>query len=232
MITSKQFQAAVTSLQQLLPMGKQLTPAALILAWDTLPERAKLDLTDEILLFAVRQRLLDPEPPKDLAPHLALLRYAYHLQNDRPMVEHGLRADLARRMAVPDRFHDPAPARQEQEIQEAPRLVAGPERQQSWAMTTTQRKAHVERIAATVARIRVDGMDDRVWTPAQLKTGRWWFEKALQGLWSMEIDGAAIAAAWVLRNPAWADELISVALAGDLEPVAPEKVVPSFAGAR
>jgi len=244
MITIEHHHTALTTLMQLLPMSKQLTGAAMTMAWETFPERAKFDLTEEALLFAVQQRMLDPQPPKDVAPHIALLRYVYPVNrttrrergeeviNDHPMIERGLRHDLAKRMADPGQFHELVRTVPEQAPQEAPRLVAGPERQQPWAMSTTQRRAHVERIAATVAKIRADGMDDCVWTPAQLKTGRWWFEKALQGLWSMEIDGAAIAAAWVLRNPGWADELISVALAGELEPVAPEKVVAGFAGAR
>jgi hypothetical protein len=77
MITIEDFQVAVSSLLQLLPMQRALDPAALLLAWDTFPERAKIDLTDEILLYAVQQRVLDPEPPKGMAPHVALLRYAY-----------------------------------------------------------------------------------------------------------------------------------------------------------
>jgi hypothetical protein len=229
---------------QLLPMSKQLTGAAMTMAWETFPERAKFDLTEEALLFAVQQRMLDPQPPKDVAPHIALLRYVYPVNRttrrergeevitDHPMIERGLRHDLSKRMADPSQFHELVRTLPEQAPTEAPRLVAGPERRQPWEMTADQRRAHVERLAATVARIRADGMDDSIWTPAQLKTGRWWFEKALQGLWSMEIDGAAIAAAWVLRNPGWADELISVALAGELETVAPEKVVAGFAGAR
>lgn len=232
-IDLEQFQAAVVALQQLLPMGKQLTPAALVLAWDTLPERAKLDLTDEILLFAVQQRLLDPAPPKDLAPHLALLRYAYRLENDRPLVEHGLRPDLRQRMAAPDRFHDPAPARQEQAPPPLPSLPAGSTHWHPSQLTPQQRRAHVEQVAACVAKLRTKAPDPRPWTPAQLLQGRRWFEHALQGFWPMRTDdGSSLANAWVLRNAKWADDLIEAARQGDVKPVPAERVVKAFAGVR
>jgi hypothetical protein len=244
MITIEDHHAALTTLMQLLPMSKQLTGAAMTMAWETFPERAKLDLTGEALLFAVQQRMLDPQPPKDVAPHIALLRYVYPVNrsirrergeeviNDHPMVERGLRLDLAKRMADPGQFHELVRSLPQQPPPELPRLAAATtDHRQPWAMTADQRRAHVERIAATVAKLKANGMDDRTWTDAQLSAGRWWFEKALHGFWSMEIEGAAIAAAWVLRNANRADQLITMALAGDVEPVAPETVVASFAGA-
>ena len=232
MINIKQFHAAVTSLMQLLPMSKQLTGSALTMAWDTFPERAKLDLSDEILLFAVQQRLLDPAPPKDLAPHLALLRYAYHLENDRPIVERGLRPDLVRRMAAPDRFHDPAPARQEQAPPRQPQLPAGATQWHPDHMTTEQRRAHVRGVASAVSKVRARGMDSRTWSPEQLAQGRWWFERSLQGFWPLEADDGGLAAAWILRNGRWADQLLEAAADGNLKAPAAEAVVASFAGSR
>lgn len=245
MITIEDHHAALTTLMQLLPMSRQLTGAAMTMAWETFPERAKLDLTGEALLFAVQQRMLDPQPPKDMAPHIALLRYVYPVNrtthrergeeviNDHPMVERGLRRDLAKRMADPGQFHELVRSLPQQPRPEPPRLAAASdEHRQPWAMTADQRRDHIERIAATVAKLKANGMDDHTWTVAQLSAGRWWFEKALQGFWSMEIEGAAIAAAWVLRNANWADQLITMALAGDVEPVAPDKLVASFAGSR
>jgi len=230
-ITIDQFQAAVVSLQQLLPMGKPLTPPALVLAWDTLPDRAKLDLTDEILLFAVQQRLIDPQPPKDLAPHLALLRYAYPCENDRPMVDRGLRRDLDRRMASPDCFHDPAPARQEQAPPPRPSLPAGSTHWHPSQLTPQQRHAHVQQVAKAVATVRAQGPDSRTWTPAQLLQGQRWFEHALQGFWPMHTDdSSSLAAAWVLRNGTWADDLIKAAIDGHIQPVPAERVVGAFAG--
>jgi hypothetical protein len=243
-INAKQFHAAVTSLMQLLPMSKQLTGSALTMAWDTFPERAKIDLTDEILLFAVQQRVLDPEPPRGMAPHVALLRYAYPVDrtirrergedviSDQPMVDRGLRKDLAQRMAAPDRFHDPAPARKEQAPPQQPQLPAGSTQWHPDHLTTEQRRAHVRAVASAVSKLRERGMDSRIWSAAQLAQGRWWFEKALQGFWPLEADDGGIAAAWVLRNANRADQLLEAAADGDLKAPPAEAVVASFAGAR
>jgi len=243
-INIKQFHAAVTSLMQLLPMSKQLTGSALTIAWDTFPERAKIDLTDEILLYAVQQRVLDPEPPKGMAPHVALLRYAYPVDrtirrergedviSDQPMVDRGLRKDLARRMAAPDRFHDPAPARQEQAPPQQPQLPAGSTQWHPDHLTTEQRRAHVRAVASAVSKLREHGMDSRIWKPEQLAQGRCWFEKALQGFWPLEADDGGIAAAWVLRNANRADQLLEAAADGNLKAPSAEDVVASFAGGR
>lgn len=245
MIEAEEFQAVMSGMQQLFPMAKTLTPAALVTAWDTFHDRAKIDLDSEMLLYAVQQRMLDPDFPKETPPHIALLRYLYPVKRstrtergqevvtDLPMFERGLRRDLATRMADPSRFHELVDQRPEHtpvEVRRLPPGVSEGGQRQPWQMSAAQRQEHVKRIAQTVTRLRAQGVDDRPWTPAQLKVGRWWFEKALQGFWTLEIDGAAIAAAWVLRNPAWADELITLALGGEVQPVAPDRVVAEFVG--
>ncbi len=244
MISLQQFQVAITSLMQILPMAKPLSAAALVMAWDTFPDRAKLDLTDEILLYAVQQRVLDPEPPKGMAPHVALLRYAYPVDrtirrergedviSDQPLVDRGLRKDLAQRMAAPDHFHDPAPARERQALPQQPQLPAGATQWHPDHLSTEQRRAHVRAVASAVSKLRKGGMDSRTWTAAELKQGRRWFEKALQGFWPLEADDAGLAAAWILRNGRWADQLLEAAADGTAKATPAEEVVASFAGAR
>jgi hypothetical protein len=244
-IEAEEFQAVMSGMQQLFPMAKALTPAALVTAWDTFPDRAKLDLNSEMLLYAAQQRTLDPDFPRETPPHIALLRYLYPVKRttrtergqevvtDLPMFERGLRRDLASRMADPSQFHELVDQRPEHAPVQVPRLQPGvAEGNQPWQMSATQRQAHVERIAQTVDRLRAQKVDDCVWTPAQLKVGRWWFEKALQGFWTMETDGAVLAVAWAVRNPSWADELIALARGGELKPVAPDRVVAEFVGSR
>jgi len=213
MITLEEFQAAITSLQQLLPMQRPLTPAALVLAWDTFPASAKRDLTGEVLRFCVGQRLMDPAPPKELAPHLALLRYAYPLENDRPATERRLRADLAERMAAPDRFHDPAPVRHEQAPPQRPRLPGGGRAWHPSEMTAQQHAAHLERVAAAMQRLRERGDDGRGWknTDPRLAQGHWWFQRCLDGFWPLEADDGGIAGAWILANGRQADALLQQA---------------------
>lgn len=216
MITSDEFTATISTLLEVLPMQRKLTEAGLVMLWETFPKAAKAELTVGILRFCVAQRLADPAPPKELAPHLALLRYAYPLEHDRPAVERGLRADLRQRMTEPDRFHDPAPMRREQAeaAERAPRL---PGNNRAWhpdQLTAEQRRQHILRVAATARRQIAEGPDARKWTSAQLEQGAWWFQRALQGFWLLEVDDGGIARAWLTRNPDWAERLIGEALSG------------------
>jgi len=214
-ITLEEFQAAITSLLQLLPMQRPLTPAALVLAWDTFPANAKRDLSGMVLQFCVIQRLMDPAPPKELALHMALLRYAYPLENDRPATERRLRADLVERMAAPDRFHDPAPVRHEQAPQR-PRLPGSGRQWHPSQMTAEERAAHIQGVAAAMQRLRDGGglPQCRGWRPDDLRLagGRWWFQRCLDGFWPLEaMDDGGIAGAWILANGRLADELLQQA---------------------
>ena len=236
MITIEDFQVALSSLVQLLPMQRPLDPAAMLLAWDTFPERAKLDLSGEILLYAVQQRFLDTEPPKGLAPHVNLLRYVYPVDRtirrergedvicDQPMVERGLRRDLAQRMAAPDRFHEPGPVRQEQAPSEHLRLSAA-DTIPHWArMTPDELRAHVDQVAGVMQRVWASGMDGRSWEPWHMAWGRIAFGRALQGVWPLEPDSAS--SAWILRNPTQAAEMLKQARAGLLQAAPVVDVLP------
>lgn len=225
MITLEDFQAAITSLLQLLPMQRPLTPAALVLAWDTFPASAKRDLTGEVLRFCVGQRLMDPAPPKELAPHLALLRYAYPLENNRPATERRLRADLAERMAAPDHFHEPAPVRHEQAPPpERLRLPGGDRPWHPSQLSPEESHAHVEQVAEEMQRIWAGGMDGRTWEPREMAWGFFSFGKALQGFWPLKADTPA--SAWILRNPKQAAEMLGQARAGLLQATPAVDVVP------
>lgn len=105
MITQPDLIAALQAASALLPFGKALPASAYALAWETLPDEAKRDLTPAMLSFAVGQFLLDPDRPRDCPTHLALLRYCYRLENDWPNFRWGLKADLAQRMANPSQLH-------------------------------------------------------------------------------------------------------------------------------
>lgn len=227
MITIEEFQAALTGLSQVLPMARQMTAPALVIAWDTTPITAKQQLTPQSLAFAVSQRAMDPSPPKEAPLHLSLLRYLYPLRNDCAEVERGLRPDLAQRMAQPDRFHDPAPARDEHAPVSARRLTASGYWHPS-GMTPEQRHAHILKVAEQVAHVRAKGDPGTCLTTAQETTARVIFERALQGFWPLHQDN--IAALWVLRNRRWADELIQIALAGAPALPSGEAVVTQLVG--
>ena len=222
MITIEEFQAALTGLSQVLPMSRQMTAPALVIAWDTTPITAKQQLTPQSLAFAVSQRAMDPSPPKEVPLHLSLLRYLYPLRNDCAEVERGLRTDLAQRMAQPDRFHDPAPAREEHTPASARRLTASGFWHPSM-LSPEELRAHVQKVAEQVERVRAKGDPGTSLTAAQSASGRVLFERALQGFWLFQYGG--VAALWVLRNRKCADELIQIALAGNTPAPPPGEAV-------
>jgi hypothetical protein len=99
----------------------------------------------------------------------------------------------------------------------------------------------VQGVADAVARLRASGIDDGTLINgsmgdasvlSQLNVGRFLFEKSLQGVWPMNFEAMQLSAAWVLRNPRCADDLITLALGGELKPVAPDRVVAEFVGSR
>lgn len=102
MITDHDLANALQAVTALLPYGKNLPPLAYVLAYDTMPDEAKQQLTPAMLTYAVGQYLLDPDRPRDCPTHLALLRYVYRLENDWPNFRWGLKPDL------PDRMRNPA----------------------------------------------------------------------------------------------------------------------------
>jgi hypothetical protein len=226
-ITMLDFVPAMGFLCEMLPMQRALSDEALAMAWETVPNGAKIHLTRESLAFAVKQRLLDTAAPKDQALHIALLRYVFPVERtvrrergeevigDRVLLENGPRADLPQRMAAPDRFHDPAPVRHEQAPPERPRLPGGGRPWHPSELSPDALRNHVQRVDVAMQRIRDCGMDGRNWKPDQLAQGKWWLEKALQGFWPLECDDGGIAAAWIFNNPERADELLRRALVGE-----------------
>jgi hypothetical protein len=224
-ITMRDFAPAIGFLCEMLPMQRALSDEAIAMAWETIPNVAKLQLTPEMLGFAVKQRLMDPTPPKDQAPHIALLRYVFPVERttkrehgdevhlDRVILDNGPRTDIAQRMAAPERFHDPGPVRHEHAPPpERPRLPGGGSN--GWhpsQMTPNERRRHLERIAADVERVIASG-GGAARSDEQLAQGLAWFRRALQGFWGLQCDDGGIAAAWIAANPADARALVRDAL--------------------
>lgn len=104
-ITAEFFTSTILCLSEILPYGKKLSSEAAGIMWLTFPAAAKEQLSPAMLQFAVAQRLLDPDPPKEVPLHIGLLRYCYRIENGAPNLSWGLKADLRERMSRPDRFH-------------------------------------------------------------------------------------------------------------------------------
>jgi hypothetical protein len=240
MITDLDFTASMGFLAEMLPMQRALTPEALAMTWETLPPAAKIHLTPASLAFAVKQRLLDPQPQKEMALHIGLLRYVFPVERtttrergesviaDKVIFEHGPRRDLAQRMAQPDRFHDPAPAREEHAPASARRLAAGGHWHASMD-SPEKRRDKLREVLRQVEQIRAKGDPGTRLTRAEEATARGLFVYVLQGFLPLKPDN--IAALWMLRNRKQADEMIQAALAADgFEPPSSEAAVAELVG--
>jgi hypothetical protein len=189
MISKETLVITLSGLLEVLPMHRPLSPPALALVWDTFPQVAKEQLTPASLEWACGQRLLDPNPPKDVAIHHAVLRYVYPLENNRAAFHRGLRHDLAERMAEPDRFHDPAPVRLENlpVVDPSMRLPAGGNNLRSFL-------AAVEAI--------IERGPEVEFLLFQIRAGRAKFERLLSNCVPPDpSDYMDCANGWILRNP-------------------------------
>lgn len=199
MINDMIFIETMTYLLELLPMQKALSEDGKVMLWQTFPATAKLDLTRESLQYAAGQRMLDPEPPKEIPLHLSLLRYLYPLENNRGAVERGLRPDLAERMKRPEVFHDPQPVRHEQKLAHELRRIAPSGYWTPSMMSDEQKQNHLEAIKRQVEELDLDPTSDPL-TIQQLIEGKKWFKDALKGYWTLKADAGGIAKGWVARN--------------------------------
>lgn len=111
MLDSGHFSQVLKGLASMLPFGKETTREGLLLAWQSFPDQAKRELTNDMWAYAAGQYLMDPDRPREMPVHLALLRYLYRLEFGQPCLRWGLKLDLAARMASPSEFHpQPQPA--------------------------------------------------------------------------------------------------------------------------
>ena len=101
------FQMGLRALSSLLPYGKKIPDEEALFTWAMLPESVKVNVTDEMWLYACSQRRMDPNPDKELALDIQLLRYVYRIRDGQPAFDWGLKTDLPQRMAMGGQFHPP-----------------------------------------------------------------------------------------------------------------------------
>ena len=101
MIKSEHFFAALHVLSEVLPYQKQLSPETRGALWELFPPEAKRDLTPADLQWAVSQRLIDPNPPREMAVSFVFLHYLYPRRDGWPAFDAGPRR-LDLRAAVRD----------------------------------------------------------------------------------------------------------------------------------
>ena len=101
------FQMGLRALSSLLPYGKKITDEEALFTWAMLPESVKVSVTDEMWVYACAQRRMDPNPDKELALDIQLLRYVYRIRDGQPAFDWGLKTDLPQRMTMGGQFHPP-----------------------------------------------------------------------------------------------------------------------------
>lgn len=101
------YQMGLRALSSLLPYGKKITDEEALFTWAMLPESVKITVTDEMWVYACAQRRMDPNPDKELALDIQLLRYLFRIRDGQPAFDWGLKADLPQRMALGGQFHAP-----------------------------------------------------------------------------------------------------------------------------
>ena len=101
------FQMGLRALSSLLPYGKKITDEEALLTWALLHDSVKVNVTDEMWLYACSQRRMDPNPDKEIALDIQLLRYVYRIRDGQPAFDWGLKTDLPQRMAMGGQFHPP-----------------------------------------------------------------------------------------------------------------------------
>lgn len=112
------FKIGLRALCAQLPYGKNPKDDELTFLWSLMPKSITAQITDEMWLYAVQQRLMDPTPDDKLPIFQQVMRHLYRLRDGMPEFEWGLRPDLPERMDNAHRFHSltadasaqPAPA--------------------------------------------------------------------------------------------------------------------------
>lgn len=102
---SQVFTQVLLTTYKIHPFGKSLNQDDLATLWLTLPQLVKDVVTDQMWAYASHQYMMDPNPSKDLAVHICMLRYLFRLENDMPNYSWGLKTDLDHRMKHAYKFH-------------------------------------------------------------------------------------------------------------------------------
>jgi len=92
------FALGLRTVSGFLPYAKKLADDEIKFLWLLIPQQVKDDVSDELWAYACNQRLLDPNPDKDQALHLQLLKYVYRVRDGQPAFDWGFKEDLPQRM--------------------------------------------------------------------------------------------------------------------------------------
>lgn len=105
MLTASTFAAVLTAATELDPYGKRLSKETISMAYLTLADEVKQQITDEMFIYAFKQHRMDPAPDKELSIEQQILQHLYRCENGVPNFRWGLRKDLPTRMTASNTFH-------------------------------------------------------------------------------------------------------------------------------
>jgi hypothetical protein len=218
MLSEEDFTGSIACALEMLPMMRQLSTTTLAKMYMQLPSSVVQDLNLMLLEYAIKQRMLDPDPPNKIAFHMQLFRYVYPLENNVAVFDRGLRSDLRDRISNPDIFYDPSPQREEfmtpnhDEFRLPPSAYWHPSK-----MTAVQWEKHLKTLQVQVSLINEDSIEPM--SIEQLLQGKKLYEQALDGFWLLNIDDGKIATNWIARNKNLAQEMLQQAIADRLESI-------------
>ena len=94
------FALGLRTVSGFLPYAKKLADDEIKFLWLLIPQQVKDDVSDDVWAYACNQRLLDPNPDKEQALHLQLLKYVYRTRDGQPAFDWGFKEDLPQRMSA------------------------------------------------------------------------------------------------------------------------------------
>ena len=94
------FALGLRTVSGFLPYAKKLADDEIKFLWLLIPQQVKDDVSDDVWAYACNQRLLDPNPDKEQALHLQMLKYVYRVRDGQPAFDWGLKEDLRQRMSA------------------------------------------------------------------------------------------------------------------------------------
>jgi hypothetical protein len=212
MISEEDFTGLIACALEMLPKMRQLSTTTLAKMYVQLSDKVVVELNPFILQYAIKQRLLDPNPPDDMAFHMQLFRYIYPLQNNVAVLNRGFRSDLRTRISDPDTFHDPSPQREEfMPISDEYRLPAGA----YWnvnSMTIEERRKYYEKCKILISTI--EPTKQLLEFPLQGPLGKIMYESVLRGSMGKKplLHQGTLAYEWIARNKKLAQEMLEIAI--------------------
>ena len=105
MLTGKTFETVLKAATELDPYGKKLSDETIAMAYLTLPDSVKQQVTDDMFVYCFRQLQLDSGQRSELTLIQQLLQHVFRCENGAPNYSWGLKSDLASRMSNAGVFH-------------------------------------------------------------------------------------------------------------------------------